>query len=123
MKIGYAAGMPWGFLTNHARALLCIAGDPGVRLREIATTVGITERAAFGIVDDLVVAGYVHKDKQGRRNRYTVQAEQALPEALLRERTVGQLLRLLSEPDTDAQRSATSHTASRSIARSRSRPE
>ena len=49
----------WGFLTNHARALLCIAHDPGVRLREIAVTLGITERAAFGIVTDLVDAGYV----------------------------------------------------------------
>ena len=51
--------MAWGFLTNHAQALLCIARDPGVRLREIASTLGITERAAFGIVTDLVEAGYV----------------------------------------------------------------
>ena len=55
--------MAWGFLTNHAQALLCIAQDPGVRLREIASTLGITERAAYGIVTDLVEAEYVHKDK------------------------------------------------------------
>jgi hypothetical protein len=91
--------MAWGFLTNHAQALLCIAHDPGVRLREIAAALGITERAAFGIVADLVEAGYVLKDKAGRRNRYRVQLDQPLPEAHLRERTVGQLLALLVHTD------------------------
>jgi MarR family protein len=88
--------MSWGFLTNHARALLCIAHDPGVRLREIASTLNITERAAFGVVTDLVDAGYVLKERHGRRNRYRVQLDQPLPEALLRQRTVGQLLTLLA---------------------------
>jgi DNA-binding MarR family transcriptional regulator len=60
----------WSFLTNHARALACIARDPGVRLREIADVLGVTERRAFGIVNDLTKAGYVVKDKDGRRNRY-----------------------------------------------------
>jgi hypothetical protein len=91
--------MTWGFLTNHARALLCIAHDPGVRLREIASTLNITERAAFGVVTDLVDAGYVLKDRHGRRNRYRVQVDQPLPEALLRERTVGQLLALLADTE------------------------
>ena len=53
----------WSFLTNHARVLVCIAHDPGVRLRDIATTVGITERSAYAIVTDLTAAGYVVKDK------------------------------------------------------------
>ena len=88
--------MAWGFLTNHAQALLCIAADPGVRLREIASVLGITERAAYGIVTDLVEAGYVRKAKHGRRNRYSVQADKPLPEALLRQRTVGQLLDLVA---------------------------
>jgi hypothetical protein len=88
--------MAWGFLTNHARALLCIAQDPGVRLRDIAGALGITERAAYGIVSDLVEADYVGKTKHGRRNRYRVQADKPLPEALLRQRTVGQLLSLLT---------------------------
>ena len=91
--------MAWGFLTNHARALLCIADDPGVRLREIASTLGITERAAYGIVTDLVQAEYVLKDKNGRRNRYRVQVDKPLPEALLRQRTVGQLLELLAHTE------------------------
>lgn len=94
--------MAWSFLTNHAQALLCIAHDPGVRLREIATMLGITERATFGIVTDLVEAGYVVKDKDGRRNRYDVQVDKPLPEALLRQRTVGQLVELLAHTELDA---------------------
>ena len=62
----------WSFLTNHARVLLCIAHDPGVRLRDIAASLGITERSAFGIVTDLAEAGYVVKQKDGRRNRYQI---------------------------------------------------
>lgn len=91
--------MPWGFLTNHAQALMCIARDPGVRLREIAATLGITERAAFSIVADLVDAGYVIKARDGRRNRYRIQGDRPLPEALLRQRTVDQLLKLLAQTE------------------------
>jgi hypothetical protein len=64
----------WSLLTNHARVLLCIAHDPGVRLRDIAARVGVTERTAYGIVTDLTEAGYVVKQKDGRRNRYQDQA-------------------------------------------------
>ena len=64
----------WTFLTNHARVLLCIAHDPGVRLRDIAAQAGITERRAYDIVTDLTEAGYVVKHKDGRRNRYHIQA-------------------------------------------------
>ena len=54
--------------------LLCIAHDPGVRLRDIAARVGVTERTAYAIVTDLAEAGYVIKQKDGRRNRYQIQA-------------------------------------------------
>ncbi|MGO9344656.1 MAG: helix-turn-helix transcriptional regulator [Acidimicrobiales bacterium] len=90
----------WSFLTNHARALVCIADDPGVRLRDIATTLGITERTAFGIVGDLTEAGYVIKDKDGRRNRYRIQAHLPLPDALGRDRTIGEVLKLLVDTRT-----------------------
>ena len=89
----------WTFLTNHARVLLCIAHDPGVRLRDIAASLGITERSAYGIVTDLAEAGYVVKQKDGRRNRYQVQAHLPLPEATQRERTVGEVLALLVGTD------------------------
>ncbi len=90
----------WTFLTSHARALLCIAQDPGVRLRDIAASLGVTERSAYGIVTELAEAGYVVKQKDGRRNRYQIQAHLPLPEPARRERTVGEVLALLA--DTDA---------------------
>ena len=93
----------WNFLTNHARVLLCIAHDPGVRLREIATTVGITERSAYGIVTDLTESGYVVKQKEekdGRRNRYQIQSHLPLREAISRERTIGEVLDLLVDQNT-----------------------
>ena len=85
----------WSFLTNHARVLLCIAHDPGVRLRDIAARVGVTERSAYGIVTDLAQAGYVVKEKDGRRNRYQIQAHLPLPDSASRERTIGEVLALL----------------------------
>ena len=90
----------WTFLTNHARVLLCIAHDPGVRLRDIAASLGITERSTYGIVTDLAEAGYVLKQKTGRRNRYQIQAHLPLPEPSSQERTVGDVLALLAGTDT-----------------------
>ena len=89
----------WSFLTNHARVLLCIAHDPGVRLRDIAASVGITERSAHGIITDLTKAGYVVKHREGRRNSYQIQAHLPLPEPSSRERTVGEVLALLADSD------------------------
>ncbi len=86
----------WSFLTNHARALLCIANDPGIRLRDIATGLAITERSAYGIVSDLTEAGYIVKRKDGRRNRYEIQAHLPLPDPAGRQRTVGEILALLA---------------------------
>jgi len=85
----------WSFLTNHARVLMCIAHDPGIRLRDIASTLGITERTAYGIVTDLTEGGYVIKEKDGRRNRYQIQAHVPLREPITRERTIGEVLDVL----------------------------
>jgi DNA-binding IclR family transcriptional regulator len=89
----------WGFLTNHALVLLCIARDPGSRLRDIAVAVGITERSAFGIVTDLAEAGYIVKEKGGRRNRYRVEADLPVPELADRRLAIGDLLALLGGRD------------------------
>ena len=86
----------WGFLTNHARVLLCIARDPGVRLRDIASSLGITERSAHGFVTDLTAAGYVVKQKDGRRNRYQIQAHMPLLEPASQEPAIGEVLALLA---------------------------
>jgi Mn-dependent DtxR family transcriptional regulator len=85
----------WTFLTNHARVLLCIAHDPEIRLRDIAGTLDITERSAYGIVTDLAQAGYLVKEKDGRRNRYQIQGHLPLRESISREQTIGELLDLL----------------------------
>ena len=85
----------WSFLTNHARVLLCIAHDPGARLRDIAARLGITERSAYGIITDLVEAGYVVKQRDGRRNRYQIEANLPLREPGSREPAIGEVLAVL----------------------------
>jgi DNA-binding transcriptional ArsR family regulator len=87
----------WSFLTNHARALVCIAHDPGVRLRDIAAALGITERSAYTIVAELADAGYVVKEKDGRRSRYEIQGHLPLRGSIGRERAVGEILDVLVE--------------------------
>jgi DNA-binding transcriptional ArsR family regulator len=107
----------WSFLTNHARALICIAHDPGVRLRDIAAELDITERSAYSIVSELSDAGYVVKQKDGRRNRYEIQGDLPLRGSVGRERTIGEVLDVLVEasapgdPDAATQRSDPSHDA------------
>jgi hypothetical protein len=90
----------WSFLTNHALALLVIAGAPDSRLRDIAAALDVTERTAFGIVADLTDAGYVVKEREGRRNRYQVQANQPLPDTINSERelAIGDVLALFVGP-------------------------
>ena len=85
----------WSFLTHHARVLLCIAHDPDARLRDIAASLGITERSVYGIVTDLTAAGYVVQHKDGRRNLYQIQAHLPLPEPASKEPAIGEVLALL----------------------------
>ena len=89
----------WSFFTNHARVLICISQEPDLRLRDLALTLDITERRAHGIVTDLTEAGYVVKEKDGRRNRYRVQAQLPLPESITGQRTIGEVLGLLVDAD------------------------
>ena len=85
----------WTFLSNHAHVLVCLARDPGIRTREIAEQVGITERAAQRIVADLVRAGYVERTRVGRRNRYTINGKLPLRHPLEERGEIGALLRVL----------------------------
>src|SRR5436305_2016764 len=85
----------WSFLTNHARALLFIAHDPDARLRDLAVAIDVTERTAYGIVADLADAGYIVKEREGRRNRYQIQTDLPLRGAIGSERTIGEVLDLL----------------------------
>jgi hypothetical protein len=89
---------PWRFLTNHSHVLTCIGADPSVRLRDIAAAVGVTERTAAQLVNDLVQAGYLTKRRDGRRNTYEVHDELPLRHPLHRHHTVGDLIRFLQGP-------------------------
>lgn len=89
----------WTFLTNHAHALLCIALDGDIRIQDIADMVGITLRAAQGIVGDLVDAGYVTRTRVGRRNRYEVNADLPFRHPLERKHQVEALLQALGAAD------------------------
>jgi MarR family len=88
----------WTFLTNHAQVLVCIANDPGVRLRDIGERVGITERAAHRIVTELADADYITRQRNGRRNQYTINTHLPLPDPIAREQNVGELLEILTGP-------------------------
>ena len=97
----YTSGMAeWTFLTNHAHTLLCIARDPGIRLRDVAERVGVTERAAQRIVSDLVEAGYLDRLREGRRNYYRVKADRPLRHPVERGHRIGEILSVLHEPNT-----------------------
>ena len=85
----------WDFLSNHAHVLLCIAHDPDSRTRDIAEQVGITERAAQGIVADLIAEGYLKRSKNGRRNHYEINRHGHLRSAPFRDLKIGPLLDLL----------------------------
>jgi predicted transcriptional regulator len=90
----------WTFLTNHSHVLLCIAEDPGIRGRDIAARVGITERSAQNIIRELVDAGYLTREKVGRRNHYQIHPELPLRHPIERNREIADLLRLVNvSPD------------------------
>ena len=89
----------WHFLTNHAQVLLCIENNPDARMRDIAETVGVTERAAQRITNDLVEAGYVTRERIGRRNRYRINRKARMRHPAQREHPIGELLGLLSSEE------------------------
>src|SRR6202167_5883320 len=85
----------WQILTNHALVLACIAHDPGVLLREISERVVFTERGAPRIVTELTDGGYITRERNGRRNHYTIQSGLPLPDRLGRVQRISELLTTL----------------------------
>jgi DNA-binding Lrp family transcriptional regulator len=85
----------WTFLSNHAHVLVCLAQDPDARLRDVALSVGITERAVQKIVSDLEEAGAIVRERAGRRNSYRLNLDVPLRHALESHKTVGTLLSLV----------------------------
>ncbi len=96
---GATGGAQWTFLTNHGHVLLCVARDPGSRLRDIAALVGITERATQRIVADLVAAGYLQRIREGRRNRYQVRPDRPMRHPVEQPHRIGEVLEALGGDD------------------------
>lgn len=92
--VGHVA--PWTFLTNHAHVLLCVARDPEARIRDLAAAVGITERAVQRILTELEEAGYLQRERDGRRNRYTVRGNLPLRHPLEGHCAIGALIKLVN---------------------------
>lgn len=88
----------WNFLTNHTHVLLCVWEDPEARVRDIAARVGITERAVQRILQELEAAGYLRRERVGRRNRYRIHADRSLRHPIQHRRTVSALLALVDPP-------------------------
>ena len=86
---------PWRFVTNHTQVLLCIARDPDARMKTMAESIGITERAAQRIVRDLVESGFVERQRVGRRNRYVINRELRMRHRAQHDHAIGELLDLL----------------------------
>ncbi|MDA8067442.1 MAG: winged helix-turn-helix domain-containing protein [Actinomycetota bacterium] len=101
----------WTFLTNHGHVLVCIATDPGIRGRDIADRVGITERAAQAIIADLVREGYVTRTRIGRRNRYEINPDRPLRHPVEQPHSIGELLQLVAGLDAPWQRRASASGA------------
>lgn len=97
----------WTFLTNHGHVLVCIAEDPGIRVRDIAARVGITERAAQSLIADLVAEGYVTRTRVGRRNQYEIHSDVPLRHPIEGGHSVGELLVSLALPPRSRRRHRT----------------
>lgn len=86
----------WTFLTNHSHVLILLSQDPTLVLREVAARVGITERAVQRIISDLEEAGFLERERLGRRNRYRIRSNQSLRHPIESHHTVGELIALVS---------------------------
>jgi DNA-binding IclR family transcriptional regulator len=96
----------WSFFSNHGLALICIARSPGMRLRDIADCIGVTERAASRIVSDLCSEGYLRKTRTGRRNSYELDKSKPLGHSLTDGHDVGEILAPLMDEEPSRSRSA-----------------
>jgi predicted ArsR family transcriptional regulator len=92
-----AGGKRWTFLTNHGHMLLAVASSPDARVQDLAATVGVSNRAALTILQDLEDAGYLHRDRRGRRNHYTVEPGRPFRHPASAGHTVGELIALFAD--------------------------
>lgn len=85
----------WNFLTNHANVLLCVTEEPDIRLKDLAQRISISERAVKRIVSDLEGAGYISRERMGRRNHYLIHGDAAIAGPMTRRLQLGVLLSAL----------------------------
>ncbi len=97
----------WAYLSNHGHVLVCLARDPNARLRDVAAAVGITERAVQRIVAELEAGGVLIREREGRRNHYTLNRDCSLRHSVEGGATVGDLLEAVLGPRKVAQPAAT----------------
>ena len=108
----------WTFLSNHGHALVCVAADPDVRLRDVALQVGVTERSAQQIVSDLEAGGVVQRRRTGRRNTYVVCRNAHFRHPLESGLTVGEFLDLVGQARSGSARISTFPSAPSAASRS-----
>jgi DNA-binding Lrp family transcriptional regulator len=94
------ANYSWTFLSNYAHVLVCLAEDPSTRLRDVASRVGITERAVQRIIGQLEDGGVLERVRDGRRNHYRIDMDRPLRHPLESHKTVGSLIAMVLEPET-----------------------
>jgi len=92
----------WTFLTNHAHVLILLAQNPERVLREVATAVGITERAVQRIVSELEHEGYIQRSKEGRKNNYTLNLKRPFRHPIESHCSIGELVKLVQRSDLRA---------------------
>ncbi len=90
-------GPAWTFLSNHSHVLICLAGDPMMRMRDVASQVGITERAVQRIIAELEEGGVLKRTREGRQNRYEIDYDLPLRHPLESHRSIGDILRMVLE--------------------------
>ncbi|MBL8135117.1 MAG: winged helix-turn-helix transcriptional regulator [Acidobacteria bacterium] len=100
----HSGASKWTFLTNHGHVLLCLAQSSGLRLRDVAAQVGVTERAVQRIVADLENGGYLRRRRSGRQNVYEIDFEQPLRHPVESHHRVGELIALSVEEEPRAPR-------------------
>lgn len=91
----------WTFFTNHAHVMICLTRNPKQPLREVALSVGITERAVLGIVADLEKSGYLKRHRSGRQNTYEIHPGKPLRHPLESHCAIGDLLEVIIPSQKD----------------------
>ena len=87
----------WTFLSHHAHVLIALSDNPELTMDELAKIEGVTTRSVVNVLNDLVEAGYITKERQGRKNHYTINLSSPLRHQTSTDRNVGDLISALGQ--------------------------